>query len=115
MVGGDEGGVDAALARYREMREELYGEGSYDFGSGTLTDLAQVLAQDRGDLVGAVAVMKLNIEMHPDEARIQMMLGQLFVMRGDADAARASFERSLELDPENTQVRVLLERLSQNP
>jgi tetratricopeptide (TPR) repeat protein len=110
----DEGGVEAALARYREMREELYGEGSYDFRSGTLTDLAQVLAQDRGDLVGAIAVMKLNVEMHPDEAPIHMMLGQLFVMKGDADSAQASFERSLELDPENAQVRALLERLTQN-
>jgi hypothetical protein len=111
----DESGVDAAVVRYREMREEFYGRGSYDFGSGTLTDVAQVLAQDRGDLDGAVVVMRLNAEVHPDESLVHMILGQLLSMKGDVEAARASLERSMELDPENNQARQLLERLSRTP
>lgn len=109
----DEGGVDAAVARYREMRDELYGQGAYDFGSGTLTDLAQVLAQDRGDLDGAVTVMRLNAEIHPDEALVHMILGQLLSMKGDVQAATTSLERAVALDPENTQARELLDRLKQ--
>jgi len=111
----DEGGVDAAVARYREMREELYGQGSYNFGAGTLSDLAQVLAQGRGDLDDAITVMELNVEMNPDGPLIHLMLGQLYAMKGNTDAARASFERLLELDPDNTQARQLLRKLTPTP
>jgi tetratricopeptide (TPR) repeat protein len=111
----DENGVDAAVSRYREMREELYGQGSYDFGSGTLIDLAQVLAQDQGDLDGAIVVMELNVEVNPGEALTHMMLGQLYAMKGDTESARANLERSLELEPENTQARQLLQKLPPAP
>ena len=109
----DEGGPDAAVSRYREMREEYYGKGSYDFGSGTLTDVAQVLAQDRGDLNGAIAVMRLNVEVHTADSRAHMILGQLLSMKGDTQAARASLERSVELDPENEGARELLRLLTE--
>jgi hypothetical protein len=107
----DADGVDAALAKYREMRAEYYGQGAYDFGGATLSEVAQVLAQDRGDLEGAIEVMELNAEMNPEGALVHMMLGQLYALEGNATAARASLERCLELDPGIAQARQILEKL----
>ena len=115
LAAAEEEGVDAAIAKYRKMHAEFYGRGSYDFGGGSLNDVAQVLATDKGDLDGAIRMMELNAEMHPEGSLIHMMLGQLYAMKGDTDAARASLERCIELDPENVQARQILQKLPEKP
>jgi tetratricopeptide (TPR) repeat protein len=104
-------GLDAALAKYREMRQEYYGRASYDFSSGPLSSAAESLAGERGDVDGAIAIMKMNIEFNPDEAYSHLFLGQLYQASGDKAAAIASVEKSLELDPNNNRAKAMLEKL----
>ena len=109
-----EGGVTAAEARYRELREEYYGKGAYDFSGAALNGVAEDLARKSNDLDGAIAIMKLSIEFNPDEAFGHLMLGQLYARKGDKEAAIASVERALEIDPDNGWAKQMLTRLQSN-
>lgn len=106
-----EGGSAAAAGKYEELREQYYGSGSYDFGPGTLNTVAETLAQEKNDLDGAIALMRVNVEANPEAAYSHLMLGQLLAMKGDKQAAAASIERSLALEPDNPRARQMLERL----
>lgn len=105
------GGAEAAIARYHGLREEYYGSGSYDFGPRVLAEVAEELVQDRGDTEGALAILKLNVEQHPDSADAHLMLARLLAVSGDPAGAAAGARRVLELDPENRQAKQLLDQL----
>ena len=106
-----EKGVDAAIGKYRELRQQYYGSGSYSFAAGTLNTVAEKLAQEEGNLAGAIDVMKVNVETNPDAAYSHLLLGQFLAENGDKEAAIASIERSLELEPDNNWARKTLEQI----
>ena len=103
-------GVDGAIARYRELRDEHYGSGSYDFSAGPLNGLAEKLARESQDADGAIRALELNVEFNPDAAYSFMMLGQLHMMKGDKDGAVAALQRALEIEPDNERAKTMLER-----
>jgi len=103
-------GVDGAAELYRELRDEHYGSGAYNFGAGTLNGIAETLASEKQDIPGAIAALQLNVEFNPDAAYSFMMLGQLQMMNGDKDAAIKALERAIELEPENGRAKQMLER-----
>jgi len=105
-----EKGIDAAIGRYRELREQYYGSGSYSFSAGTLNTVAEKLAQEQDNLAGAIGVMKLNVEENPGAAYSHLLLGRFLAESGDREAAIASMERSLELEPDNDWAKKLLEQ-----
>lgn len=92
-------GAEKAENRYRELREEHYGSSAYDFGSSTLSGVAESLAAT--DIDGAVAMANLLVEFNPDDAFAHLLLGQLHMRKGDKKAAIKSIERSLEINPDN--------------
>ena len=104
-------GVDAAIARYRELKDEYYGSGSYDFSAGTLVSAAQSLAQEGGDLDGALALVELDLEAYPEDTTLHTMKAQLLLSKDDKDGARKSAERALELDAHNRAASRILEQL----
>lgn len=105
------GGVEASISRYRTLREKYYGSGSFDFGPYTLVGVAEQLAQRKGDMDGAVAIMQLNVEHNPDSPDAYLMLGQLQAVKGDQAEAIVSVEKALKLDPENSQAKQVLLQL----
>lgn len=102
-------GVQAAIDRYRELRDKYYGSGSYDFDTGTLATVAETLAEK--DLDGALAIASLNVEYNPEDAYAYLMLGQMQMTKGDKTAATASVERALAIDPDNKWAKRVLERI----
>jgi hypothetical protein len=103
-------GVEAAVARYRELRQQYYGTGAYDFSVNSLNELGRTLARG-GKTAEAIAMLELNAEQHPEDASVAMALGQLYAQAGERDKAIASFERVLRLEPENRQAQQALQRL----
>ncbi len=103
-------GVEAAVAEYRELREEFYGSASYDFSELSLLLVA-------GDLAGseqpdaAKAIVDLNLEHYPESVNSLLLLAQLSMQGGNRDAALTAVQRALELDPENRQAQRLLSNL----
>jgi hypothetical protein len=106
-------GIDAAIAKYRELRGKYYGSGSYDFGPETLGKVAETLAQDQGNLPGAAKFIDLNLEMNPQDADVYVMKAQLQLAGGDKTGAKASAQKALELDPQNRQADRMLKQLNQ--
>ena len=94
-------GIGAAVQKYRELREQYYGSGSYDFGPESLDPAIQTLAGDPDGLDAAKGLVDLDVEMFPDNADIRVMLAQVLMMKGDQAGAEAAVDEALKLDPEN--------------
>lgn len=93
-------GAPAAVAQYRKLRAEMLDSGLYDFREPSLNIVATSL-RDRKNFAAALEILKLNAEMFPRSAAVQINLGDTAVQAGDAAAARDSYRRALEIDPGN--------------
>jgi tetratricopeptide (TPR) repeat protein len=94
----DTAGVEAAVARYRELREDAMDEGVYDFGVWEMNELARQLEED-GKVAEAAAMLELNEEVHPRAASIPRTLGPLYEALGRTEDAVAAYRRALGLNP----------------
>ncbi len=93
-------GAEAAVARYRELREHAMDEGIYDFGVWEMNELARQLEAD-GMLAEAAVMLELNEEFHPRDASIPRTLGPLYEALGRTEDAVAAYRRALGLNPED--------------
>lgn len=91
-------GAEAAVARYRELREHAMDEGIYDFGVWEMNELARQLEAD-GMLAEAAVMLELNEEFHPRDASIPRTLGPLYEALGRTEDAVAAYRRALGLNP----------------
>ena len=107
-----EDGVDAAIEKYRELREQFYGSWTYDFTEGTINDVVQQIGRQSPD--DGIRLLNLNQEFFPDSPAIHMILGQIYLIQGDSAAAITNLERSLELAPGNRNARRMLQQLRGN-
>lgn len=103
------GGAPAAEARYRELRTQYYGTGSYDFSSRSMNFVAETLARGQKNFDAAAALLQLHIEFNPDKADAYIALGQVYSVKGDKEAAIKALERAVALEPENAQAKQMLE------
>jgi tetratricopeptide (TPR) repeat protein len=90
-----QGGLDTALARYRQLRDEYYGRAAYDFGAVPLTEAAGRIQEV--SLSDAVAVLALNVEMNPSSvfAKRSHVQGAVLdaALTGGPDAGVAELDR----------------------
>ena len=106
----DDGGLENADARYRELRERYYGDYAFDFSSKPLLILAEDLAAD-GDADGALQFLDLNLEFIPRSSRSLLMKAQIEAERGNKAEARENLLKAIELEPENQWLQQMLQRL----
>jgi tetratricopeptide (TPR) repeat protein len=94
-------GEAAAVALYRELRQQYFGTEAYDFRESVLLDLGrQSLATQKPD--DALAWLQLNIEFYPKSAESYAVLAQVHARKSDQAAAVKDLVKAIELDPENT-------------
>ena len=105
-----EGGSEAGVAEYRELRERYYGSHTYDFTELVLVSVAQALWQE-GERDAAVAFGKLNLEYFPDSGMTYTLLGQAYAEKGERDEAIKHLEKALEINPRNPVARRTLDGL----
>ena len=86
-------GADVGIARFRELKDEFYGKGAYDFSPRILTVVAETLVMSRGDMDGAMKMLDLGIEVNPDDVATHLMRAQAQVVQGDREGARARAAR----------------------
>ena len=93
-------GPEAALARYRDLRERFYGGSQYDFRPGSVDEVAQGFLE-AGDTTLAAGLLEANVENHPDRADGYERLGDLALARGDREGAIRWYEATLARDPDH--------------
>ena len=106
----DEEGIDAGIDRYGELREELYGSGSYDFGELTLIELAQRLGGE-GHVEDGIRILKLNLEHFPESGFSYFTLGEGYRMTGQREEAITAYRKAQELIPGNPMIGRRLEEM----
>jgi tetratricopeptide (TPR) repeat protein len=103
-------GIEAAVQRYRELREKTLLRGLYAFDEWTMNELARKLTE-AGNTQAAVAMLELNGEYYPKSADIDFALGQLHETRGERDKAIARYKSVLAKAPDHVRARQRLEAL----
>jgi tetratricopeptide (TPR) repeat protein len=94
------GGVDAAIARYRELREKYYGRGGYDFDEQSLNECGYQLL-GAGDTTGAVAIFRLNTQQYPGSGNAFDSLAEAYLAAGQKVLSSIYYQKALELAPDN--------------
>jgi hypothetical protein len=90
-------GLDAAIRRYRTLRGQYYGSGSYDFSEPVLNEVARTeVAAGRPD--NALGVLALNAEFFPASANIPFLMGEVALQQGDTTAALAHYRDAVAKD-----------------
>jgi len=92
-------GIDAAEAKYRELREEYYGGFSYDFSAGALTGLGEQLGKE-GDFESAIRFINVEIEMNGESPSVYYTLGGVQASADLVEDAIDSFTKGLEMAPD---------------
>jgi tetratricopeptide (TPR) repeat protein len=109
----DTGGIAAAVARYRMLREKESMEGRYDFTEWEMNLWSERLAE-AGRTADAIAAYELNLEFFPRSTSIMTSLARL---HEPTDRARAIsyWERALAINPNAAQIRRRVDSLKALP
>jgi tetratricopeptide (TPR) repeat protein len=102
--------VDAAIARYRALRERFYGRDTYDFGAGSLIALAGELTAG-GKPDDAVRVLELDLEFYPTDGNITFAIGETYRQKGDNAKALEFYRKTLEIQPNNRRAQQMIQRM----
>jgi tetratricopeptide (TPR) repeat protein len=107
----DSGGATAAVARYRQLRQETMASGRYDFSEGSVNELARRLAA-QGKTAEAAALLEMNGEFYPQSGQVDFQLGEVYRMRGERDKALVRYRMAQQKDPNNPQIQRRIDELS---
>lgn len=107
-----EKGVQAAIARYRELKATE--KDAYDFSEPQLNGLGYQLMQMKR-VKDAIEIFKLNVEMYPQGFNTYDSLGEAYMENGDKQLAIQNYKKSLELNPKNTSAAEKLKKLEAAP
>ncbi len=104
-------GLDAAVRRYRDLRQRYYGSGSYDFREIVLTEVARGEAR-AGRAANAIGLLSLNAEFNPTSAQIPAALGDVLLQKGDTAGAIAQYRTAVGRDSTFGPARARLRQLT---
>ncbi|MCI0447214.1 c-type cytochrome [bacterium] len=107
----DQAGIESAVKKYRNLRDQFYGDYVFDFTEGPLNRLATEFAQ-KDRLSDAIALLKLNAEFYPRSAWLELVMAEVLLKNGMKEDALQHYRKSLELDPENEWLKKKIEEIS---
>ncbi len=106
-------GLDAALARWNELREKEPND--YDFGPWQLT-LVGLRLQQRSRFAEALRVYELALSARPtDPTLLLSRIAEIREVEGDREKAIAGYRKVLELNPNSAEAIEMLRRLEHLP
>ncbi|MFL5383041.1 MAG: c-type cytochrome [Longimicrobiaceae bacterium] len=107
----DSGGAPAAIARYRQLRQETMASGRYDFSEGSINELARRLAA-QGKTAEAAALLEMNAEFYPQSGQVDFQLGEVYRARGERDKALVRYRMAQQKQPNNPQIQQRINELT---
>lgn len=90
------GGIDAATARFRELRQRYYGRAAYDFADVSLSEVANAV-HETGNTPDAIKLLELNVELLPDSWFGYWRLAEMRAAAGQTESAITALERAIAL------------------
>ena len=108
----DEDGVEAGVARYRDLVAKGSADLFFDENGFNLLGY-RYLGERKVD--AAIAVFEINVENFPESWNVYDSLGEAHMLRGDRERAISLYRRSLELNPDNRNGVTMLQRLGVEP
>ena len=97
-------GAPAAVAKYRQLRQDDALTGRYDFGEWEINELGRRL-REAGDLEAAIALLEMNGEFHPKSSAIDFQIAEMHLVRGEREKALARYRAVLEKAPNHALAR----------
>jgi len=107
-------GIEAAIAKYRQLRADTVVLGRFNFGEPTLSEVARRMNQ-AAKRDAAIAMLRLNQEYYPTSADIDLQLAETYVAAGNKEGAIAALKSALEKQPDNPRAKRRLEELTKQP
>ncbi len=100
-----EGGIDAAYARYSEIKAR---DDEFYFDENDLLDLSlQLFTAKKIDL--AIEVLGLNIHVFPEYIESYLEQAKLYLQKGEIEQVKESLLKALSIEPDNATATRLLE------
>ena len=93
-------GSAAAVAKYRQLRQNTMIAGKYNFGEWEINELARQLVE-AGKTAEAITILEMNGEFNPKSADIDFTLGEVHRSRKENDKAIARYRATLEKNPQH--------------
>jgi tetratricopeptide (TPR) repeat protein len=103
-------GAEAAVALYRKLKTDNYGNGKYDFSDIPLNKVGEDLL-DSDKVKEATVVLELDAELNPQSEWGRYLLGIAHATGNEKEKARADFKKVLEMNPKNGMARKRLDGL----
>jgi len=94
-------GINAGVARYRELRNEYFGQAAYDFSEWSLVSIAEDMAHDPAQIENARELLTLNLEFYPESAPTYARMAETYLAAGDTTTAMTNFDRAMVLAPQD--------------
>jgi glyoxylase-like metal-dependent hydrolase (beta-lactamase superfamily II) len=101
-------GLEAALKRFASMKAGKGKKGG--FNESDFNSLGYELLQ-AGNVGGAIAVFKLNVEMYPSSWNVHDSLAEAYLEAGMKEEAIRYYRKSIELNPQNENGRAMLKKI----
>jgi len=107
-------GIEAAVEKYKALRERYYGEFTYDFSAQTIDEFGfQLVQEDRP--ADALAILQLALEYFPGSANGWYYLGRAQESLGHTDEAVAAYRKALEIRPSHSGAALRLKEIGIPP
>lgn len=97
----ENGGIDAVIAKYSELRERYYGNHTFDLRPSTLAGFARKVASE-GDTDGSIKILDFANENFPDQERVLFALARVHQQRNENDQAIAFLRELVRLLPDSS-------------
>ncbi|MSR84666.1 MAG: c-type cytochrome [Candidatus Latescibacteria bacterium] len=105
-------GAEAAVKKYRELRGQYYGRGSYDFGENALIETTQDLERRKAEPAALLPLLQLNLEFFPQSAGTHVQVGRVLLKTGQKAEAMTPFEEAQKLEPDNRRIQRQIQELT---
>jgi tetratricopeptide (TPR) repeat protein len=103
--------VNAAVEKYKELRDSYYGRAVYDFGEESLVGFAGSLSKEQA--TAALRICELNLEYFPKSVPTYSQMARIYRDSGDNTSALKTLDKALAIEPENRFLQRQIERLKE--
>jgi CubicO group peptidase (beta-lactamase class C family) len=101
-------GIDAGVARYRELKRSKAED--YDFGERSLNQVGYGLLE-HNRTADAITIFKLNIDAYPKSSYAYDSLAEAYEKDGQKQTAIETYRKALEIDPNDEMAKEQLKAL----